>query len=325
MSEGVDALFAAEGFAGYGRWVRLLEIVAFKMDKTSRCHAEYSIQKWCSLLGLKRKKLISFLELTEDKLKTKVVYSEDAIRIEIPNLLKKRDNYTSDLEVNPKQLPSKEVEVEVDKEEDKDYIAKNGKLSGKPDDMVLEVITYLNSTADLNYRSSGKETIRLIKAREKEGYILEDFRAVIDSRTAQWKTDPKMSQYLRPQTLFGTKFEAYLNEARKDRVMSIEDRMREMESQIFGASGLNNPKKSEAAIENREARAKNNNVFGVLSEYGSDRGGFREASSPPRDTFNLLGIPATSRAGLLAEVDQQIDFSREGFSEDFSADEVYDF
>lgn len=119
MSEGVDALIEAEGFSGYGRWMRLLEIVAFKMDETNRCHAEYSIQKWCSFLGLKQKKLISFLELTENKLKTKVVCFENIIRIEIPNLLKKRDNYTKDLEVTSKRLPSIDIEVEKEVEVEK--------------------------------------------------------------------------------------------------------------------------------------------------------------------------------------------------------------
>lgn len=82
-----------EGFAGYGRWFRLLEIVAEKMDNSERCYAEYSPQKWGSLLGLKQKKLKTFLELTENKLKTKVFYSENIIKIEIPNLLKKRDSH----------------------------------------------------------------------------------------------------------------------------------------------------------------------------------------------------------------------------------------
>lgn len=118
MSEGIDALISAEGFAGYGRWMRLLEIVAFKMDKSERCYAEFSMQKWCQLLGLKQKKLSSFLELTKNQLKTKVVCSENIIRIEIPNLLKKRDNYTSDLEVTTKPLPSIEVDIEVDKRKD---------------------------------------------------------------------------------------------------------------------------------------------------------------------------------------------------------------
>ncbi len=89
------------------------------MDDTTRCHAEYSIQKWCRLLGLKQKKLISFLELTEKQLKTKVVYSENIIRIEIPNLLKKRDNYTKHLQVPKKQLVSKDIDKEVDRDIDK--------------------------------------------------------------------------------------------------------------------------------------------------------------------------------------------------------------
>ena len=119
LSEGVDALIDAEGFAGYGRWNRILEIVAFKMDETGRCHAEYSSKKWCRLLGLKQKKLILFLELTEKELKTKVVHSENIIRIEIPNLLKKRDNHTKNLQVKSKPLVSKIKEVDKDKDKDK--------------------------------------------------------------------------------------------------------------------------------------------------------------------------------------------------------------
>ena len=118
LSEGLSFLIEMEGWAGYGRWFRLLEIVASKMDKTPRCHAEYSIQRWCSLLGLKHKKLRTFLELTENKLKTKVVCSGNIIKISIPNLLNKRDNYTKDLVVTTKKLPSKEVEVEVEVDKD---------------------------------------------------------------------------------------------------------------------------------------------------------------------------------------------------------------
>ena len=53
-SEGVEILIDEFGFAGYGRWNRLLEIVAFKMDETDRCWVEYPVSKWCSLLGLKQ-------------------------------------------------------------------------------------------------------------------------------------------------------------------------------------------------------------------------------------------------------------------------------
>ena len=93
------------------------------MDESDRCHVEYSVQKWCRLLGLKQKKLTLFLELIKNELKTKVVYSENIIRIEIPNLLKKRDNYTKNLQVTKKPLTSIEVEVEVEVEVDKEKTA----------------------------------------------------------------------------------------------------------------------------------------------------------------------------------------------------------
>ena len=75
---------------------------------------------------------------------------------------------------------------------------------------ITEIIDYLNEKAHTNYRSNSKTTIRHINARLNEGYTLSDFKQVIDNRCATWLgTD--MAQYLRPETLFGSKFESYLN------------------------------------------------------------------------------------------------------------------
>ncbi|RMC50852.1 conserved phage C-terminal domain-containing protein [Lactobacillus sp. ESL0225] len=75
-----------------------------------------------------------------------------------------------------------------------------------------EVIDYLNEKAGTKYKSSSAFSKRLIDARVKEGYSLEDFKMVIQNKCATWLHDSKMNKYLRPQTLFGTKFEGYLNE-----------------------------------------------------------------------------------------------------------------
>ena len=53
----------------------------------------------------------------------------------------------------------------------------------------------------------------MIKARFNEGQQLDDFKRVIDIKTKQWLNNPEMSMYLRPQTLFGNKFDEYLNES----------------------------------------------------------------------------------------------------------------
>lgn len=75
-----------------------------------------------------------------------------------------------------------------------------------------EIVEYLNEKAGTSYRSTSKDTQRHIHARWQEGYRLDDFKKVIDVKASQWLNDGKMSQYLRPSTLFGTKFEAYVNE-----------------------------------------------------------------------------------------------------------------
>ncbi len=76
----------------------------------------------------------------------------------------------------------------------------------------VDVVLYLNSKAKTNFKTGIKKTNSLIEARRKEGFTLNDFKKVIDIKTSQWLNDKKMSAYLRPETLFGTKFEAYLNE-----------------------------------------------------------------------------------------------------------------
>lgn len=79
-------------------------------------------------------------------------------------------------------------------------------------DEIDEIVTYLNDRTGKNYRSSSKKVQQLIKARADENFTVADFKKVIDNKVTSWKNDPKMSVYLRPSTLFGTKFEEYLNE-----------------------------------------------------------------------------------------------------------------
>ena len=75
---------------------------------------------------------------------------------------------------------------------------------------ITEIISYLNLKLNTRYRVNNKVTQKHIKARLNEGFTIEDFKTVIDKKAAEWKGTP-MEQYLRPETLFGTKFEGYLN------------------------------------------------------------------------------------------------------------------
>ena len=89
----------------------------------------------------------------------------------------------------------KEEDIEIDK-----YI-----------NIYSSIISYLNKKAHTKYRPSSSKTKTLIKARLNEGFTEDDFKKVIDNKTEEW-LNSDMEKYLRPETLFGTKFESYLNQ-----------------------------------------------------------------------------------------------------------------
>ena len=95
----------------------------------------------------------------------------------------------------------------------------NGGGAAKNSDggQILEVVNFLNDTVKpaCNFRTASKTTASHIRQRIAEGFTVSDICIVIEHKNSQWKNDAKMSEYLRPATLFGTgKFEGYLIAAR---------------------------------------------------------------------------------------------------------------
>lgn len=91
----------------------------------------------------------------------------------------------------------------------KEYI--NNNLNKELNNIYIKAVDYLNEKAGTKYKSSSKNTTKHIQARIREGYTLEDFKTVIDKKCSEWlNTD--MEKYLCPETLFGPKFEKYLNQ-----------------------------------------------------------------------------------------------------------------
>ena len=74
------------------------------------------------------------------------------------------------------------------------------------------IITYLNEVTNKHYTTNNATTTRLIIARLNNGFSIEQFKYVIDVKASHWMNNADMEKYLRPETLFGNKFEGYLNE-----------------------------------------------------------------------------------------------------------------
>lgn len=100
------------------------------------------------------------------------------------------------------------------------------------------IINYLNEKIGSKYRANNKATQQHINARLKEGYTVDDFKTVIDKMYLKWK-GTEYEDYLRPQTLFGTKFESYLNSKGVITDESIKRNVTENKFFDFVPDGLN--------------------------------------------------------------------------------------
>ena len=115
----------------------------------------------------------------------------------------------------------------------KDSIGKDSLkiLSGNPttplpketvsSEFIKDVVEYLNEQLGTKYQYTSRKTQDLIRARMNDLTLtLDDFKTVIDNQVKEWKNNPKMSKYLRPETLFSNKFEGYLNKPKSDGVVT---------------------------------------------------------------------------------------------------------
>ncbi|MFQ7472758.1 MAG: conserved phage C-terminal domain-containing protein [Anaerovoracaceae bacterium] len=101
------------------------------------------------------------------------------------------------------------------------------KPSGKPTQNHIEneneninidiIISFLNNILGSKYKRTSKKTRELIKARLSDGFSVEDFKLVIEKKYKEWQ-GTEFEKFLRPETLFGTKFESYLNQRSKEDV-----------------------------------------------------------------------------------------------------------
>lgn len=90
--------------------------------------------------------------------------------------------------------------------------------------IVEQVIDYLNEVVGSKYKSTTRTTRDKINARLNEGFTVEDFKTVIDKKAKEWG-GTAFEQYLRPETLFGTKFESYLNQKEVIRKETTSEKM----------------------------------------------------------------------------------------------------
>lgn len=130
-------------------------------------------------------------------------FARESVRVRVKRHRAKKANVTQ-CNVTSVTCNASETETHTDTEDI--YGSCNGKNVTKEEE---EVLTYLNQKAGTSYRPA-QGSLKHISARLKEGATVEECCKVIDIKVQEWKNDPKMSKYLRPQTLFNSeKFHSY--------------------------------------------------------------------------------------------------------------------
>lgn len=180
-------------------------------DRNGKVFMYFTTAEFCEELGCSEK--------TVTKIKKELVTS-GLLREERQGLTKPNRLYILGPKIikreppEPKKIPSRTVEntaldtqeVQTIKTDIRKTDIDNNKLS-----ICKEVISYLNLKAKKNFKVDTASHQKFIKARLKEGYVLEDFKKVVDIMVAKWK-GTEYEQYLQPQTLFGNKMDNYLNQ-----------------------------------------------------------------------------------------------------------------
>lgn len=180
-------------------------------DRNGQVFMYFTTAEFCEELGCSEK--------TVTKIKKELVTS-GLLREERQGLTKPNRLYILGPKIvkreppEPEKIPSRTVEntaldtqeVQTIKTDIRKTDIDNNKLS-----VCKEVISYLNLKAKKNFKVDTASHQKFIKARLKEGYVLEDFKKVVDIMVAKWK-GTEYEQYLQPQTLFGNKMDNYLNQ-----------------------------------------------------------------------------------------------------------------
>ena len=124
------------------------------------------------------------------------------------------------IEYISKKADSKEAIIETIQAEpiQAEPIVENPKASRKkatetsyPNEVYEEIVNFLNEATGKNYKTNSVINRKFITQRLNDGFTIEDFKQVIVVKSTNW-LGGKMEQFLRPETLFSNKFEAYLNE-----------------------------------------------------------------------------------------------------------------
>lgn len=164
-------------------------------------------------------KIIKIEEIREKQIDYKLTTNKEQINVEIPTVTEVKETEKKQIRNTSATLYNKKKKKDIN--------------------IYTRIVENLNSVAHTNYRASTKKTQSLIDTRVKEGFNESDFMKVIEVKANEW-IGTEFERFLRPETLFGNKFEGYLNQANKKATTGIVgSKNNKLNSSIFNSTSKN--------------------------------------------------------------------------------------
>lgn len=221
-------LMAKEGLRGIGAYFILLEIYgrALINDDEHKIEQKISLKQYANAIGSRSDHALNLI-ITQSQLGLIVLlrstYDDHNIVLSVPNFMKYFGSYKK---TEPVKIPNKRKEkqnkiknninssnqfADSPQPENPEPPAQNKNLENQPTDAVKIIFDYLNLKLGAKFKATTDANKKLVRSRIAEGFTIDDFKKVIDSKCAEW-VGTEFQKYIRPQTIFGPKFESYLNQ-----------------------------------------------------------------------------------------------------------------
>ena len=203
------------GVSGYYYYFALIEMCAEKVDDSQHDTCKFFKRNLIQGLRLSTRKLNQFLDYLELKSKVSYTLVDSTYEIKVHNLLKYFGSYRkNDAKKPPKVKESKGKEIKINKNKN---INTKKNLKSETDNLIAQVVDYLNLQTGKKYRKNSKHCKLIADRAAESDYTLQDFKTAIDNQIVAWGDDVKMKKYIQPSTLFGNKFDQYLNNLPADK------------------------------------------------------------------------------------------------------------
>jgi uncharacterized phage protein (TIGR02220 family) len=223
------ALKKKYGLAGIGFFTQIMRLLCMTPGHYYSYLADYDKDRLNEFVGMAETEVKTWLALMVETGKLdrelwetrNVIYSQD-LADSLGELYRRRSTECPTQEAVMAETASNcrhidgnftEIDIQTRGEKSREEERREEELVGPEADHLSttsrHVLDYLNQQTGKSFRYSDT-SLRPIRARLREGFTLDDCRDVIDAKVREWAGDKKMQEYLRPQTVFGTKFESYL-------------------------------------------------------------------------------------------------------------------